>query len=782
MAGRFSLDEVLSFLRRRWLRIGIGTALGILALVAYWWYAPPIYESTAEIFVMRKDTAAVGVEAGNPSETAVNEELLATHMKLMQSKSIIQSALEADGLLELPSIVERLDEDETPADYVVDNIYVRRGGSGQSKAAHVLSVSFRHGSDEDAKRVVEAIVASYRRFLAEKVQNVSVEAADLIEQAQTKLQDDLKTAEAKYEEFRRQAPLLWKGEESTNIHRENYAAVEAELAELGLRYAEATSRLDSVQEALKAFDESDASELARLSVIDEKTAPRIALLLSAEKDASASATFMALQPERMESARSEFTELLTLKSRRHAMADQLGESHPDMIALKKQIDLVEDYIREKTAKINTDKSLSEITPKLVVDTYLEFLRNDLAAIRARKKALETLAKTEKELAQSLVSFELEGETLRKDMLRKQDLYDAVVDRLREINIAKDYGGYISEVIVEPELGERVWPDLPICLILGAVVGLGFGLAWAGWRDYREALYRNPTDIQAGLGLPLIAHMPRFSMGKAEKARRASKSPIDRSVIAAHTPAAADVEAVKVLRTHLFLMKKSSPGCLVVQMTSPSQGDGKSTLTANLAVTIAQAGRRVLVIDADLRRPAMHRLLGISANTGLAAVLKGEKPASAAVVRTQIEGLSLMPCGGDPPANPSELLESRRFADLLKDVRGAYDIILVDTPPVLAVVDPTIVAQLMDGVLLTLAVDRDNKIQAERARDSLLDVGAKMVGVVVNGVASSSGYDVNNRGGYRYGRYYQSAAVTSSPVASSPLNAPQREVERETASI
>jgi capsular exopolysaccharide synthesis family protein len=787
MAGRFSLDEILSFLRRRWLRIGAGMVLGILALLAYWWYAPPVYESTAEVFVMRKDVTAVGVQGGNANETAVNEELLATHMKLIQSKSIIQSALKADDLLNLPSIVEQLHKNEEPADYVVDNIYVRRGGSGQSKAAHVLTISFRHTSDEDAKRVVEAIVSSYRRFLAEKIQNVSVEAAHLIEEAQSKLREDLEAAEGKYEEFRKQAPLLWKGEESTNIHRENYAAIEAELADLGLRYAEASSRLDAVQEALKAFDQSGASELARLSVIDEKTAPRIALLLSADKGASASAAFMALQPERMESARSEFAELLLLKSRRTALADQLGESHPDMIALKKQIDLMEDYIREKAAKLTADKSVSEITPKLVVDTYLEFLRNDLAAIRARRLALETLAEAEKELAQSLVSYELDGENLRQDMLRKQELYDAVVDRLREINIAKDYGGYINEVIVEPELGECIWPDLPICVILGVVLGLGFGLVWAGWREYREALYRNPLDIQAGLGLPVIAHVPKFASNKAEKARRSAESPIDRTVIAAHTPAAVDVEAIKVLRTHLFLLKKSSPGCLVVQMTSPNQGDGKSTLMANLAVTIAQAGRRVLVIDADLRRPAMHRLLGVSSKTGLASVLKGDSPASAAVVRTQIEGLSLMPCGDEPPANPSELLESRRFAELLKDVRSAYDIVLIDTPPVLAVVDPTIVAQLMDGVVLAINVVRDNKAQAERARDALLDVGGKVVGVVVNGVAASSGYDINQGAGYRYGRYYQAAPVPSAPGQSAPVvnplsATPQRVVEREEVSV
>jgi len=760
MAGRFSLDEVLSFLRRRWLRIGIGTAIGILALLAYWRYAPVVYESTAEIFVMRKDVSAVGVQGGNSNETAVNEELLATHMKLVQSKTIIQKALEADDLLALPSILEQLDEDQEPADYVVKNIYVRRGGSGQSKAAHVLSVSFRHTSDVDAKRVVDAVVSSYRRFLAEKIQNVSVEAAELIEGAQTKIMDDLRTAEKKYEEFRQQAPLLWKGDESTNIHRENHAAIEAELAELALRSAEASSRLDSVQEALKGFDEANASELSRLSIIDEKTAPRIALLLSADRGASASAAFMALQPERMESARSEFSELLSLKSRRHAMATEVGESHPEMISLKKQIGLMEDYIKEKTAKLAIDE-VSAITPKLVVDTYLEFLRNDLAAIRMRKQALETLANTERELAQSLVSYELEGETLHKDMLRKQELYDAVVDRLREINIAKDYGGYINEVIVEPELGKRIWPDLLICCIVGTVVGVGLGLVWSGWRDYREALYRNPTDVQSGLGLPLIAHIPRFNSRKAEHIRRASKSPIDRTIIAAHTPGAAEVEAIKVLRTQVFLLKKSSPGCLVLQMTSPSQGDGKSTLTGNLAATIAQAGRRVLVVDADLRRPSMHKLLGVSASTGIAAVLKGEAPVNAAIVRTHIEGLALLPCGGDPPSNPSELLEDRRFGELLREIRSSYDVVLVDTPPVLAVVDPTIVAQHVDGVVLAIAVDRDNKVQAERARDSLLDVGAKIVGVVVNGVTGGSSYNMNYAtGSYRYGNYYQSSTAPS----------------------
>jgi capsular exopolysaccharide synthesis family protein len=194
---------------------------------------------------------------------------------------------------------------------------------------------------------------------------------------------------------------------------------------------------------------------------------------------------------------------------------------------------------------------------------------------------------------------------------------------------------------------------------------------------------------------------------------------------------------------------------VIQTTSPVPGDGKSTLTANLAISIAQSSKRVLLLDADFRRPTQHKLFGLPAEVGLASVVDGQADPHQAVQQTAVPNLSIMACG-PRPHNPAELLTSPKFEELLAVLKEQYDFVLVDTPPLLAVTDPSVVAARVDGVLLALRIRKNGRPNAERARKILQDVNANVVGVVVNGLdgkTGSYGYYSNYRKGYGYGYSY-----------------------------
>src|SRR5262249_27722877 len=160
----------------------------------------------------------------------------------------------------------------------------------------------------------------------------------------------------------------------------------------------------------------------------------------------------------------------------------------------------------------------------------------------------------------------------------------------------------------------------------------------------------------------------------------------------------------------------------------NMGDGKTTLITNLAVSIAQSGRKVLLIDADLRRPRVHRTLGVTGQIGLAEVIAGTTELSMGIKPTAVPNLSVLPCGRRPP-NPAGLLTSPRLEDVLDDARGSYDYVLVDSPPLLAVSDPCTVAPRVDGLLLTIRVTKNGRPAAERARDLLAGVKANCLGVV-----------------------------------------------------
>jgi capsular exopolysaccharide synthesis family protein len=191
------------------------------------------------------------------------------------------------------------------------------------------------------------------------------------------------------------------------------------------------------------------------------------------------------------------------------------------------------------------------------------------------------------------------------------------------------------------------------------------------------------------------------------------------------------------------------------------GDGKSTLIANLAVAIAQSGRTVLLVDADLRRPRLHRVFGLPARKGLAQVIEGAAELAEAVRPSVVPNLSVLPCGARP-SNPAELLTLPRFADLLEELRDSYDFVLLDSPPLLAVSDPCIVAPRVDGVLLTIRVSRNGRPAAERGRDLLAALRVQVFGVVVNGVGKQGAM-----AGYGYEHYHYAADYSAEYTSSDP---------------
>jgi succinoglycan biosynthesis transport protein ExoP len=291
---------------------------------------------------------------------------------------------------------------------------------------------------------------------------------------------------------------------------------------------------------------------------------------------------------------------------------------------------------------------------------------------------------------------------------------------------------------------KVAPSLPQSLLLAGVIGLVFGLSLAYLAELTDKSFRSPEDIRKRLGLPVIGHIPPITALPAA----APDSGLDPMIAAYHKPRALEAEAYRGVRTSLYFTTQNQ-GYKVIQVTSPNAADGKSTLAANLAVSMARSGKRVLLLDADMRKPRVHQMFKVgTVEVGLAQVVAGEADADAALVPCpEVPGLWLMPCG-PRPANPAELLTSPRFPELLEQLRERFDLVLIDTPPILAVSDPAVVAPRVDGVILTIRVTKNGRPSAERAKEVLTSLGAKVLGVVVNGFAGGSTP-------YGYYSYYQS---------------------------
>ena len=205
-----------------------------------------------------------------------------------------------------------------------------------------------------------------------------------------------------------------------------------------------------------------------------------------------------------------------------------------------------------------------------------------------------------------------------------------------------------------------------------------------------------------------------------------------SLITIADPGSPASEAYRTLRTNIHFSSLDNP-LKALLITSTDPGEGKSTTLANLAVTMAQAGNRVLVVDCDLRRPSIHRLFGLGNTAGLTTMMleahAKEKPPLQA---TGVPGLTVLTSGPLPP-NPSELLGSRRMSDVLTQLRGEADIVLVDTPPIIAVADAAILASKVDGVLLVVQANKTRRELARKAKTALEKANANLLGVVLNNV-------------------------------------------------
>ena len=326
--------------------------------------------------------------------------------------------------------------------------------------------------------------------------------------------------------------------------------------------------------------------------------------------------------------------------------------------------------------------------------------------------------------------------LQDELAQFRQSYTSLLQSFENIRLAEAQS--ISNVIiVEPAQvpDNPVRPRTLLNTALAAVVGLMLAVGVVFLIEYLDDSIRSPDQVLAMLGVPVIGAIGRLSNGQARN-----------GAITAAEPRAPVAEAYRALRTSIqFAGVDKKINTLLV--SSPGPAEGKTTIAVNLAIVMAQAGLRVIIVDADLRRPTTHKLLERSNRNGLTDLMLQQSPSwDAALQDTAVKYLSLLSSGSLPP-NPSELLGSDKMRDLLRKLNETSDVLIIDSPPVLAVTDPVVMAGLVDGVLLVVDSGTTSIGAALQAKTQLEQVGANLLGVVMNKVAA-------RRGGYYYYNYLQ----------------------------
>ncbi len=387
------------------------------------------------------------------------------------------------------------------------------------------------------------------------------------------------------------------------------------------------------------------------------------------------------------------------------------------------------------------------------------LLNDVLLTRIQIIALQTQGTEYKKLVDlylaelnRLPERSLRYARLDRDRQVNEKYYVLMKTKLQESKISE--AGKMSNIrIVDPAIAPTnpVKPKKKMNLLLGMFLGLGLGIGIAFVRDYLDHSVRTTEDLQK-MGLSTISIIPEIDVktalerAKTESNGRSDEASLQSRMISYYDPKSSVAEAYRGLRTNIQFMNPDKPIHSLV-ISSPGPGDGKSTTVINIAITFANLGKKTILIDCDLRKPILHKVFNISRNPGLTDVMKSET--SIDIIRqTEIPNLDII-TSGDIPPNPSEILASQKLKNFLTKVSENYDIVLLDSPPIIAVTDAIILSKITDAIILVVKANSTDLRIVERSIDQLSQVNCILAGAVLNGINVSGRYDSY----YYYYRYY-----------------------------
>ena len=443
------------------------------------------------------------------------------------------------------------------------------------------------------------------------------------------------------------------------------------------------------------------------------------------------------------------TKLGDLQTQAAQLSSKFGPDNPNLIEVQKQTTAIQAQINE---------SRKTLEGKLKAD-YERAVRDELALKEALEQAkTEAVRQTQAAIQFSILKQNVEtAKALYTDFLQKTNQASIqVANKERNVEVIEPAG-----IPVVP-----IGPNRLRTILIGLFLSLAIGVVLAFVIEYLNNTIKTVDDVSHYINLPALAVIPAMN-GNASRLLSAKKGSTQQALTvnghdasqAAHNAHAHLIhlltgdnhslfaEAYRGLRTSVLLSTAGSPPKTIL-FTSSQPSEGKTTTTINTAVSLAQLGLSVLIIDADMRRPAVHKAFGVGHAQGLSTYLSREVEVDSLIQQLPIPNLSLMTCGPIPP-NPAELVSSERMKELLRLLATRYDHILIDSPPLINVTDPIVLSTLVNGVILVVQGGRSKRGIVRRARQELASVGAKIFGVVLNNVdLKHEGYD-----DYYYYRYH-----------------------------
>lgn len=692
----------------------------------------PLYEATSNIAIYPENPNVLGFKDGIDTSQLDYDVALETQAAILRSDALAMYVIEAMRLDENPRFSSsgritpsnsaiRVSSIETDPSKIAGLLGTfRRGLKVQIiPNSRLVQITYTHPDPKLASEIANGLVRTFiEQNFKTKYESVT-QTSDWLSKELLDLQMKVETSQEKLVRYQKDHSILGI-DDKQNI-------VMAKLDELNKELTAAQTDRIQKESNYKFATSGDPNLFAKATATNEQT-NLFATLQEKEADLS--------------------MQLAQAKT-------MFGSGYPKVTELANQLNEVKSEIAAQE-KVTQDK-----------------LRNEYLGALQREELLNTAFEQQKQEANKLNESAIEYSVLKRDADSNRQLYDNLLQKLKEAGVSAGLrSSEIRVVDVARTPTSPITPDIPRNLTLGFLVGLAGGIGLAFLVDALDRTIRTVDEVTAISMLPALGTIPlqmslNGNMGK--RLQSISNNGNAPALVTFIRPKSEAAEAFRALRTSILLSSSGDPP-KVILVTSALPQEGKTTICANAAVVLAQRGSRVLLVDADLRRPGLAKLFGLHPKGGLSTLISGvDKFDDVVVPHSEIPNLWILPAGPIPP-QPAELLGSAVMKDHLLSWRNAFDHVILDSPPCLSVTDAVVLSPEADRVVVVARSAQTTKIALRRACELLAQVNAKVMGVVLNALnlRSLDGYSYYTYGG-PYSGYYIEDPIQNETKASSKVS-------------
>jgi succinoglycan biosynthesis transport protein ExoP len=702
------IDYWLTIRRRLWLILGLVLIVAVGAFM-HSSQMTPKYRATAKVLIERYNPQVIKVDEVLPDDVWAND-YYPTQYEILKSASLAQDVIkvlhldrhpefnpepEKRGLpisirSALASVVrkvvqrEKKDVNEPSSRNNSDplgtyvKIYLSRLDISPIRSSRLVNISFEGGDPELVAKVANEHAEAYIQKNMDMKLSATQEAVGWLGGRLAELRQSLQESREKLQRFVEREDIVTlenvlsaSGGNEENILTQKVAQLNSSLSHARTERMGLETRYEQIQKA--------------------SGSPK---LVDSTPDVIQSPVVQSIRRE-----------LIALNRQYAENLHKFGEKHPHMLALREEINSLQ-------SRLNVE-----------IDRIFDSVRMQYEMAMAKEQSLEQAMQQAKSEVNELNRKAIQYGMLKQEIESNREIYEMILKRAKETSLTSALKSTNVFIVDRAEVPQAPFePKVQRSVLIASIIALMLGIGLAFLLDYLDQTFHGPDEVERTLGVSYLG-----SVGLVTPDIAGSVS----ELVVLKEPASGVVESLRAVRTNM-LFSLAEPGPKTLLVTSPGPLEGKTFLSANLAVAMTELGRRVLLIDADLRKPRLHKIFGKPSTPGLSDLILGQCTLCDAVKDTQVKGLKLLPAG-KIPRNASGTLGSGGMREFIAQLKGRFDFIIFDTPPVLTVTDAAVLTGNLDGIIFVLKAGETTRSNAKRAFKQLQNIESKVLGVVLNQV-------------------------------------------------